>query len=147
MITIYKNKKDIPQSMELIEWNDYYFNKITSGHVDGKAEVIINKIDGAVLQGKYKIISYLNGTTLDIDKLSSGCKTALNILYFPNKVFGIQECGDNALDVIYAFEQGNVYSNYPMISFQMNQVILADRKEKQQTDDYEVVKEWWNDVQ
>lgn len=146
MITIYKSKKNIPQSMELIELNDYFFNKITSGYIDERAEVIIKKIDKAVIQGKYKIVSGLNGVTLDIDKLSSGCKTALNILYFPDKVFQIGECGDNALDMIYSFEQGNVYCEYPMISFQMKQVILADQNGQQQTDDYEMVKEWWNHV-
>lgn len=146
MITIYKSKKDIPPSMELVEFNDYFFNKFTSRCIDAKAEIIIKKIDGAALQGKYKIKSSLNGVTLDIDKLSSGCKTALNILYFPDKIFQIGECGDNALDTVYSFEQGNVYCEYPMISFRMEQVILADQNGLKCVDDYELVKEWWNHV-
>lgn len=146
MITIYKSKKDIPQSMELIELNDYYFNRTTSGYIDERANAIIRQIDGAKLQGKYRIISGLNGVTLDIDKLSTGCKTALNILYFPEKVFGIHECGDNALDVLFSFEQGNVFCEYPMISFRINQVTLADKTCRHQVDDYELVKEWWSRV-
>lgn len=146
MITIYKNKNDIPQSMELIELNDYYFNKTTSQFIDDRAGKVIQIIDNAKLLGKYKIISGFNGVTLNIDKLSSGCKTALNILYFPDKVFGIQECGDNALDVVYSYEHGNVYCQYPMISFKIKQVMLADKNGKQQTDDYEKVKEWWDNV-
>lgn len=74
-------------------------------------------------------------------------QTALNILYFPDKIFGIQECGDNALNVIYSYEQGNVYCEYPMISFQMSRVALVDQYGKHITDDYEVVKEWWSNVQ
>lgn len=146
MLNIYKNKRDIPQSIELVEINDYFFNKITSGLIDERAEKVIHQIDQAMLQGKYRILSGFSGVTLDIDKLSSGCKTALNILYFPDKVFGIQECGDNALNVIYSYEQGNAYCEYPMISFQMSQVALVDKNGKHETDDYEAVKEWWSNV-
>ena len=136
-----------PKSIELVEMNDYFFNKTTSGHIDERAEKVIYQIDQTMLQEKYKIFSAFNGVTLDIDKLSSGCKTALNILYFPDKIVGIQECGDNALNVIYSYEQGNVYCEYPMISFQMSRVALVDQYGKHITDDYEVVKEWWSNVQ
>jgi len=55
---------------------------------------------------KYAISSRFDGMKLNIDKLSTGCKTALNVLYNPDKVFDIRECGDNALDVIYALPCG-----------------------------------------
>lgn len=55
MITIFKNKKDIPESMEYIELNDLFFNKNTVMKIDEKAKEIINKIDGAQLIGKYKM--------------------------------------------------------------------------------------------
>lgn len=32
MLNIYKNKKDIPQSTELIEMNDYFFNHETDDY-------------------------------------------------------------------------------------------------------------------
>ena len=34
MITIYKNKKDIPQNMDYIELNDVYFNQNTASILD-----------------------------------------------------------------------------------------------------------------
>lgn len=64
---------------------------------------------------------------MDIDKLSSGCKTILNIIYFPDKVFSIQGCGNNALDIIYSLENGNVYSDYPAISFMMDKVMVYEQ--------------------
>ena len=146
MITIYKSKNQIPSSMELIELNDYFFNKTTADYLDEQAINIIAEIDGAKLLGKYKITSALNGVTLDIDKLSSGCKTVLNVLYFPDKIFNIKECGDNALDILYSLAQGNVYSEYPMISFEMESVNVIDENGVKQLNDYEDLREWWSHV-
>ena len=86
MITIFKSKKDIPQSMEYIELNDLFFNQNTAILIDEKAEQIIETIDDAKLISKYKICSKFNDVMLDIDKLSTGCKTVLNVLYHPDKV-------------------------------------------------------------
>lgn len=54
---------------------------------------------------------------MDVDCLSTGCKTVLNVLYFPDKIFCMKECGENALEVLYALDQGAVYSDYAMIPF------------------------------
>lgn len=112
MITIYKNKKDIPQDMEYIELNDVYFNQKTASILDERAEKIIEEIDGSMRVGKYKIRSRFDDIIIDIDKLSAGCKTALNVLYNPDKIFCLKECGNNALEVVYSLEQGNVYLDY-----------------------------------
>ena len=72
MITIFKSKKDIPQSMEYIELNDLFFNQNTAILIDEKAEQIIETIDDAKLISKYKICSKFNDVILDIDKLSTG---------------------------------------------------------------------------
>ena len=74
------------------------------------------------------ILILSDGTTLNIDKLSTGCKTALNIMYNPDKIFDIRECGDNALDVIYALPDGNVVCDYPLISFDMSRVNVFEKK-------------------
>lgn len=100
MITIYKDKQDIPKNMEYVELNDVFFNQKTVLKLDDKANAIVERIDESELDGKYKIKSKFNGVTLDIDCLSTGCKTVLNVLYFPNKVFCLKECGDNALEVL-----------------------------------------------
>jgi oligoribonuclease NrnB/cAMP/cGMP phosphodiesterase (DHH superfamily) len=144
MITIYKDKKDIPNDKEMIILNDVYFNKVTVDKLDDKAEDIINRIDGATLVGKYRIKSKFNDVVLDIDKLSTGCKTVLNIIYNLDKVFYIAECGDNALDIIYSLQEGYVYCDFATISFEMDKVKTVSNGIEAEIDDYEELKEWWN---
>lgn len=127
MITIFKNKKDIPDELYYVELNDVYFNQNTVSVLDDRAGSIVEKIDASRLIGKYKIESKFNGVTLDIDCLSTGCKTVLNVLYFPEKVFCLKECGDNALEVLYSLEEGTVYSDYAIIPFDMDKVKVSDK--------------------
>ena len=144
MITIYKDKKDIPREMEYIELNDIFFNQNTAIRLDDQARAIVEQIDGAKVISKYKIESKFNGVMLDVDHLSTGCKTVLNVLYFPDKVFCMKECGDNALEVLYNLEQGNVYSEYTIIPFMIDKVSVCVKPENETIDDYEMLKEWWN---
>lgn len=144
MITIFKNKKDIPQTMEYVELNDLFFNQNTVLRVDKRAEEIIKTIDSAKLVSKYKISSRFNDVVLDIDRLSAGCKTVLNVLYYPDKVFCMKECGNNALEVLYRLENGYVYSEYALLPFGMNSVMVQTKAGEKIIDDYEELKEWWD---
>ena len=143
MITIYKNKKDIPDNVEYVELNDVFFNQNTVSKLDDRAKVIVEKIDNSRLIGKYKIESKFNGVTLDVDCLSTGCKTVLNVMFFPDKVFCIKECGDNALEVLYKLEDGAVYSDYAVIPFEMDKVRVFEGERARIISDYEELKEWW----
>ncbi len=140
MITVYKNKDDIPQDMEL---NDIFFNQNTASVLDSCAKEIVEEIDGVKLLGKYKIKSKFNGVTLDVDCLSTGCKTVLNVLYFPDKIFCLKECGDNTLLRLYSLDRGFVYSDYPIIPFDMEIIKVAVGGEDRIIEDYEQLKEWW----
>ena len=144
MITIYKNKNDIPQDMDYIELNDVYFNQNTASILDERAEKIIEEIDGSQKVGKYKIRSKFDDIILDIDKLSAGCKTVLNIFFNPDKVFCLKECGNNALEAVYSLERGNVYSDYALIPFDMEAVIVRDSSGIKEVFGYEELKEWWS---
>lgn len=144
MITIFKDKKDIPSDKEYVELNDVFFNQKTVSRIDDKASAIVEKIEDSKLIGKYKMESKFNGVTLDIDCLSTGCKTVLNVLYFPDKVFCLKECGDNALEVLYGLKAGAVYSDYAVIPFDMNEVNVSDLNGTRVISDYEELKEWWN---
>lgn len=145
MITIFKNKLDIPNNMEYIELNDLFFNQNTTALIDRRAEKFIETIDGAKLIGKYKILSRFDDVAIDIDKLSVGCKTVLNVLYYPDKVFCLKECGNNALEILYNLEKGYVYSEYALIPFTMGSVMVQTRSMKKIISDYEELKEWWED--
>lgn len=143
LIKIYKNKKDIPVGMEYIQLNDIYFNEVTCDLIDDKAADIIREIDASELVGKYKVRSRFGDDILNIDKISTGCKTVLNVLYNPDKVFWIMDCGDNALQVLYRLESGNVYCETPMIPFEMVPAEAVTLRESKVIDDYEDLKEWW----
>lgn len=145
MITIYKDKKDIPQNIEYVELNDLFFNQNTALKLDERAAGIINQIDEAQMEGRFKIHSKFNGVILDVDCLSTGCKTVLNVLYFPDKVFCMKECGNNALEVLFDLKQGNVYSDYALIPFHMDRVQVQNGAENLVFSDYEALKEWWSD--
>ncbi len=139
MITVYK-KNAIPKGMEVVEINDVFFNKITAGLLDERAKNIINTIDDSILIDRFTIQSKFDNTGLNTDKLSTGCKTALNVLYNTDKVFDIKECGDNAIDVIYTLSDGNITCDYPFISFSADKVRTYDDKI---LEGYDEIKEWW----
>ena len=80
---------------------------------------------------------------MDIDCLSTGCKTVLNILYYPDKVFCIKECGDNALEILYNLDEGSAYSDYAMIPFDMGAVQVREGEDIRIITDYEELKGWW----
>lgn len=143
MITIFKNKQDIPSQLEYIEINDVFFNQNTVTRIDERAKKVIEEIDGARLISKYKISSKFNEVVLDIDKLSAGCKTVLNVLYYPDKVFCLKECGSNALEFLYRMDKGQVYSEYALIPFDMEEVMVQDQTGQKTIRDYEELKEWW----
>lgn len=144
MITIFKNKKDIPCDMDYVELNDVFFNQNTVSRLDDSANDIVEKIDASKLIGRYKMESKFNGVTLDIDCLSTGCKTVLNVMYFSDKVFCLKECGDNALEVLYGLVDGAVYSDYAIIPFGMKKVKVSDKNGMRVISDYEELKEWWS---
>ena len=75
--------------------------------------------------------------------MSTGCKTVLNVMFFPDKVFCIKECGDNALEVLYKLEDGAVYSDYAVIPFEMDKVRVFEGERARIISDYEELKEWW----
>ncbi|MCM1121955.1 MAG: DUF4869 domain-containing protein [Eubacterium sp.] len=145
MITIYKDKKDIPAELEYIELNDIFFNQKTVSKLDEKTAKIVEQIDDSKLIGKYRIESKFNGVVLDVDRLSTGCKTVLNVLYFPDKVFCLKECGDNALTVLYHLQTGKVYSDYAVIPIDMDTFRVCAGTSGRIIVDYDELKEWWED--
>ena len=131
--------------MEYIALNDVFFDQNTASKLDEQAKTIIKQIDGAEIISQYTIRSIFNGVTLDVDRLSSGCKTVLNVLYYPDKVFCLKECGDNALEVLYRMEKGNVYCEYAMIPLDVTPVVVRTKSNTKIIEDYEELKGWWSD--
>jgi hypothetical protein len=144
MITIYKNNA-IPKGSKVVRVNDVFFNKYTAAMLDDRAKSVIKTIDTSEMINQFSIKSRFDGMVLNIDKLSTGCKTVLNVMYNTDKIFDICECGDNALDVLYTLEDGKICCEYPLISFEMKMVKVKGKKDERIIDSYEELKEWWMD--
>ena len=145
MLTIYKNKSNIPSDKEYVELNDLFFNMNTSSLLDDRAKDIIKLIDASELISRYKIRSRFNGDVLNTDKLSTSCKTVLNVMYYPDKVFCLKGCGEEAVEMLFAFEKGAVYSDYAMIPFDFDKVEVCSDGKMEVIDDYEELKAWWQE--
>ena len=142
MITVYK-KNVLPEGAEVVRVNDVYFNKYTARTLDERAGDIIHKVDDSQVLSKYYFASKFDGSRLNIDKLSTGCKTTLNIMYNPDRIFDISECGENALEAIYSLGRGSVYCDYPMIAFDMTEAGAYDPSGIRVYHDYDELMEWW----
>ena len=104
MITIFKQKNDIPEDLEYIELNDVFFNQHTASLLDENAVSLIQKIDHSEMISKYRMKSRFSDIALDIDCLSTGCKTILNVFYFPDRVFDLKEFGINEFNILNKLE-------------------------------------------
>ena len=99
------------------EYNDAWFDKYTDNiQFDDNIKKIIKKIDDVDYIGNKRVLSkFVKDTAISVKELSSGCKTVINVANFPNIIFSAAECGDNALQVIFNFNKGNIYLPYFVI--------------------------------
>lgn len=132
----------MPKIMEIIaketkgtSYNTYKYSFDTIGLPSIVYDDDSNKIMKCRIQSKFDEI------ILDIDKLSAGCKTVLNVMYNSDKVFCLKKCGNNALEVLYSLISGKVYSDYALIPFDMDAVNVQDASGQKEINDYEKLKE------
>lgn len=99
-------------SNNYIGMNDLYFNLNTSNSEFTDEDIsIIKKIDNAVLRPGMRIeTEYGLGTIRD---LSSGCKTVLNALKNKDKIVCADECGSNALEILFTLDGVHVSMKKP----------------------------------
>lgn len=105
-------------------WFNIHANRI---NFDDKAiQCIIQAIDGVKYLGDKHIQAKFDlnkGLFVGVDKLSTGCKTALNIYSFNNQIFTLGGCGQNAIDVIFRFKKGKCYMPYFMSPDRFNNIL------------------------
>ncbi len=73
-----------------------------------------------------------------MDEPSDRIMTAFNLTE------SIKECGNNALEILFGFQAGSVYSDYALIPFEMDAVNVQTSSDKKEIHDYEELKEWWS---
>ncbi len=116
-LNIIENISNI-SSGSIIYKNDLIFNKYKDRiEISSDIKQIIKHIDNA---------DYISGTSIqtryeevvDISKLSTGCKTVINVLLFPNKIVNCIEAGSNAIEFMFKyFHTGNIHIPFiPVIS-------------------------------
>ena len=99
--------------------NDIYFDANIQLKNTDIESFILDFVDNA----KYVNKDYVSGKFseyYEIDKLSTGCKTLLNILHSPDKCFSVTECGNNALEALFSIRDGNVLWEFPMLAFDLD---------------------------
>ena len=108
MLVLYVNTK----SEGVQFYNDIFFDlNLGDIVVDENIKKIMFEIDGARYAGNNHFYSKYGDVILSLDSLSTGCKTAINVYTFSNKIFYVGECGDNALAIICMLGKGNIYTN------------------------------------
>ena len=110
MIRIYTVKKDD----YVISNNNFFFFNTVNKQFSKEDLFAMEKIDHAILTKDYHIQTPF-GVGMLID-LSTGCKTYLNVTSYPDKIFCVDECGPNVLEMLFQLDDVRIYSSY-MSSF------------------------------
>lgn len=94
-----------------VEWNDEWFELFVYKKKEMTSQCIkmMETIDGAIYQQDDKFLSKFNRAVVDTIMLSTGCKTAINCVLFPDKVFEAAETGKNALIQILQLEEASLH--------------------------------------
>jgi len=116
-LNIFTVESEIPKNMELITYNDAYFNLYTSIPKSDLSLYILREVEKA----KYSSdITFIGRTeefgSLYKECLSTGTKTLFNIMQHQDKCFDVLECGTNAL-VMLLYIQGNILWREPFIVY------------------------------
>jgi len=104
MICVYTSDDKLPNHLKdsYQPLNDIFFNKeFRFADLTERDFGLIEKIDNANrLPDDAEQLKTPFGIT-DIYNLSTGCKTVLNVLRFPDRIFDCTECGGNALTLLF----------------------------------------------
>lgn len=116
MLNYYTDKKYVPKDMDVVSRNNAYFG-ITNISDTEEVKRVLKEIENAEYISAALYKSDLVGGAVSVQHLSTGCKTALNVLSSPEKCFNLISCGDNAIRSILKMRNGNVLCEAPPIVF------------------------------
>lgn len=102
--------------------NDNWFDVHVFGYnkfLTQKLRDILYRIDKVRFTDGWNIKSPITGEYISMESASTGCKTAINCLCFPNEIFSAIDCGENALREIYKLPNAKIYFRtcVPMLPF------------------------------
>lgn len=138
MIQIYTHMTEqIKNSVQL--YNDSFFNvNIYGSSFSEEEKKYIELIDCAEVVDDEKIISRFGiGSVMD---LSTGCKTFLNLLRYPDIIFSVDECGPNVLELLFQLKQDlRIFMSYNQYIRMQEpvQVCFDEKKEVRTVSEYQ----------
>lgn len=117
-LAVYTQKEYIPDGMKYIRINDEFFDGFTNLVNTKDVARVLEKIDHATYHSASTFIGRNPKLgALNKSLLSTGTKTLLNILANPEICFDVCECGDNALELLIKFNEGNVLWKAPILAY------------------------------
>lgn len=114
-LNVYTNINDVPKDMKIVRCNDAFFN---CGELkkDEFTDNVLNEIDKANYNSNTTFIGRDKKLgAISMERLSTGCKTLLNIHYHPEICFDVIECGANALEMLAEIKNGNILWKLPIL--------------------------------
>ena len=130
MITIYIGTKGLTQEEKdkIVTMNDAWFNlKYRNIKVDDTIRNLIESIDECKYVGNFSIEGKFSGTNIDMMYLSTGCKTAINCYCWPDRIFDLSECGENAIEEILKLSRGKGLFKYEVsIPYSDREITLVE---------------------
>ena len=114
VLEVYLSKEYI--TGKYIDDNDRWFNACyNTGKIkfDVPTIKLIQEIDGVkCIEKGYIEAKYEPEVMLEATKLSTGCKTAINIMQFPDITFSMEESGENVMEKVMCWNKGKIYISY-----------------------------------
>lgn len=114
-LTIYDINDKI--SMNIEKFNDLFFNANPDIPDSDLVRKLLREIDNAeritdcTFRGRVKYAGELNSINL-----STGTKTALNVIKYRDECFDVCECGDNVLKFLLKnVHDGSIFWDYPVV--------------------------------
>lgn len=115
-LKIYISVDEVPSGIRVVSNNDLFFNARTLLSDTDLVSDILSVIDKA----KYSSDLTFTGRTKELgalnkSMLSTGTKTLLNIISYPDRCFNVVECGNNALQFIPKITEGHILWELPVV--------------------------------
>lgn len=100
----------------MVKNNDLFFDARTSIRDTELVADILEYVDSAKYNSDLTFIGRTKELgALNKSMLSTGTKTLLNIIAYPDRCFSVVECGDNALNFIPRLREGNIIWELPVV--------------------------------
>jgi len=145
MLQIYTEYSDDYVISNDSEFNTNTYSKMLNDKTE-RYKKIITEVEGLEFVSDDKVNSKITGQPISLADISTGCKTILNIVYNPDKVISVIECGMNYAKYIYKLD-GRIYMPYFLppyrtLDFGVVEIELIHRNKRKKFND--IIKlEWW----